>query len=68
MTRCYGSCVIEGGSNISCELRITKGALIRKGFIKIKLNAILDNWEACMRCGPSKERRVVLWSSLPIAQ
>ena len=43
-------------------LAIAKWALDRKEFFNFCLYDILINWELCMRCGPVKVRKSILWS------
>lgn len=39
---------------------------MRKEFSKFSLNDVIVNWEACMGCGPTKERMSILWSPPPL--
>lgn len=54
---CGNDRIIRGSSSSSIDLiprvalRIAKLALVRKKFSNVRLNEILENWEACMGCG-----------------
>ena len=37
------------------EVRVAEWALLRNEFIGMNLDCILQNWEACMSCGLSKD-------------
>lgn len=47
---------------VMVSLKIMKWELLRKEFMIIKLNEILFTWKTLMKCGPFKERRLILWS------
>ena len=50
------------------KARVAEWALLRKEFFGMNLDCILQNWEACMSCGPSKDSKVVCWLHPPSDQ
>ncbi|XXG72306.1 hypothetical protein AAC387_Pa07g1436 [Persea americana] len=47
------------------DVRVAEWALLRKEFIGMNLECILQNWEACMSCGPSKDKKAACWRPPP---
>ena len=45
-------------------LRITKWACVRKDFVDIKIDNIMQNWGVCLKMGALKKKRKVSWCTL----
>lgn len=48
------------------DLRVAKWLLVRKEFINVRIDEVIHNWEACMKCGPTRESIASIWNPPPL--
>lgn len=48
------------------DLGVAKWLLVRKEFINVKIDEVIHNWQACMKCGPTRESIASLWNPPPL--